>query len=59
MFHEYEKTYGMAFETAIDREFSGDVRTGLMAVVKCAKNRAGYFAERIHESVAGYVIVMK
>jgi len=53
MFHEYERLTGRSFEKAVEREFSGDVETGMLAVVKSAKNRAAYFAERIHESVAG------
>jgi annexin A7/11 len=53
MFHQYEQLTGHSFEKAILREFSGDVETGMLAVVKSAKSRAAYFAERIHESVAG------
>lgn len=53
MLHEYEKITGHSFEKAIQKEFSGDVETGLLAVVKSARNRAAYFAERLHDSLAG------
>jgi annexin A7/11 len=53
MLHEYERISGRSFEKAIQGEFSGDVEAGFLALVKSARNRAAYFAERIHESVAG------
>lgn len=53
VFHEYERISGHGFERAIQSEFSGDVQTGMMAIVKCSKNRADYFAMRLHESMAG------
>jgi annexin A7/11 len=53
VFHEYERLTGYAFERAVQREFSGDVETGMLAIVKCAKNRAQYYAERLHQSLAG------
>jgi len=53
MFHEYERLTGHGFERAIKTEFSGDVERGMLAIVKCAKNRAAYFAERLHNSIAG------
>jgi len=53
MFEAYERLYSHPFEKAIDKEFSGDVKRGMLAVVKAARNRAAYFAERIHNSVAG------
>jgi annexin A7/11 len=53
MFEEYEKKTGHPFEKAIQKEFSGDIQKGMLAVVKVARNRAAYFAERIHDSVAG------
>jgi annexin A7/11 len=52
-FHEYEKIAGHSLEKAIQGEFSGDIEKGMLAIVKCAKNRAQYFAERLHDSVAG------
>jgi len=53
VFHEYERLTGHGFERAIQREFSGDVETGFLAIVKSAKSRAGYFASRLHDSLAG------
>jgi len=32
MFHQYESLSGHSFEKAIEREFSGDVETGMLAV---------------------------
>jgi hypothetical protein len=34
MFHEYERLTGRSFEKAVEREFSGDVETGMLAVGK-------------------------
>ncbi|CAL8079559.1 unnamed protein product [Orchesella dallaii] len=51
--HEYERLSGHSLEKAIQSEFSGDIETGLLAVVKSARNRAAYFAERLHDSLAG------
>jgi len=53
VFFEYERTYGRSFEKVIENEFSGDIESGLKAVVACAKSRAAYFATRLHESFAG------
>jgi len=53
MLHEYERITGHSFDKAIQSEFSGDVETGLLALVKSARNRAAYFAERLHDSLAG------
>lgn len=34
VFHEYERLTGHGFERAIQREFSGDVETGFLAIGK-------------------------
>lgn len=34
LFHEYERLTGHAFEKAIEREFSGDVESAMLAVGK-------------------------
>lgn len=34
MLHEYERITGHSFEKAIQKEFSGDIETGLLAVGK-------------------------
>ncbi|XP_041124819.1 annexin A7-like isoform X1 [Polyodon spathula] len=40
-------------ESAIDKEFSGSVESGLKAIVKCAQNRPAYFAERLFKAMKG------
>nr|CAD7438709.1 unnamed protein product [Timema bartmani] len=52
-FLEYEQVAGHDIETAIKREFSGSVEKGLLAIVKCVKSKVGFFAERLHDSMAG------
>jgi len=43
------------FETvSLMNSVLGDIESGLKAVVACAKNRAAYFASRLHESFAGF-----
>ncbi|CAL8132762.1 unnamed protein product [Orchesella dallaii] len=46
-------SHGNTLEKAIKSEFSGDITAGLLAIVKVARNKAAYFAERLHDSVAG------
>lgn len=53
VFAEYEALTGHDIETAIKREFSGSVEKGLLAVVKCVSSKVGFFAERLHASMAG------
>jgi len=53
IFGEYQKLAKHDIEEAIHKEFSGDIEAGLSAVVKCVKNRPAYFAERLHDSMAG------
>lgn len=52
-FEEYRKQTGKTIERAIQNEFSGDIESGLLANVKVAKNKQGYFAERLYKSMAG------
>ncbi|XP_017878648.1 annexin B9-like isoform X1 [Ceratina calcarata] len=54
IFNEYEGITGHSIETAIDNEFSGDIKKGLLAIVKCVKNRAGFFAEQLYKSMKGF-----
>uniref|UniRef100_W5N0P7 Annexin n=1 Tax=Lepisosteus oculatus TaxID=7918 RepID=W5N0P7_LEPOC len=39
--------------TAIKKEFSGYVESGLVAIVQCAQNRPAFFAERLYKSMKG------
>ncbi|CAH0546391.1 unnamed protein product [Brassicogethes aeneus] len=52
-FSEYERLSGKDIESAIKKEFSGTIQKGLLGIVKCVKSKVGYFAERLHESMAG------
>ncbi|KAJ8406756.1 hypothetical protein AAFF_G00296720 [Aldrovandia affinis] len=53
VFHEYQQMSGRDIEKSICREMSGDVETGMVAVVKCIKNTPVYFAERLHKAMQG------
>ncbi|KAL0272395.1 UNVERIFIED_CONTAM: hypothetical protein PYX00_005378 [Menopon gallinae] len=53
IFIEYENLTGHPFEKAIKNEFSGDIKDGLLAIVKCVKNKAEFFAECLYKSMAG------
>ncbi|KAG7198770.1 hypothetical protein KM043_001755 [Ampulex compressa] len=53
IFLEYSNITGHSIEDAIENEFSGDIKKGLLAIVKCVKNRAGFFAEQLYKSMKG------
>lgn len=40
-------------EKAIESEFSGDVRTGLLTIVQCVRSKSDYFAKTLHKSMKG------
>lgn len=50
---EYTTLSSKDFETVLQSEFSGDLLTGFLAVVKVARNAPAYFAERLHKSMKG------
>ncbi|XP_002734698.1 annexin B9-like [Saccoglossus kowalevskii] len=52
-FKEYVKICQRDIINSIDREFSGDVRSGMRAIAMCVKSRPVYFAERLHRSMHG------
>ncbi|EZA62530.1 Annexin-B11 [Ooceraea biroi] len=53
IFQEYHNITGHDIENAIENEFSGDIKKGLLAIVKCVKNRAAFFAEQLYKSMKG------
>lgn len=53
VFHEYQQMCGRDIEKSVCREMSGSVEDGMVAVVKCMKNPAAFFAERLHKAMAG------
>ncbi|XP_012267115.1 annexin B9-like isoform X2 [Athalia rosae] len=53
IFAEYEGIAGHPIEQAIKQEFSGDIEKGLLAIVKCVKNRPAFFAEQLYKSMKG------
>ncbi|XP_038148998.1 annexin A4-like isoform X2 [Cyprinodon tularosa] len=53
VFHEYQKMCGRDIESSISREMSGDLESGMLALVKCIKNTPGYFAWRLYKSMKG------
>ncbi|XP_029926834.1 annexin A11a isoform X1 [Myripristis murdjan] len=53
VFHEYQQMCGRDIEKSIGREMSGDLESGMLAVVKCIKNTPAYFAERLYKAMKG------
>ncbi|XP_012267116.2 annexin B9-like isoform X1 [Athalia rosae] len=53
IFAEYETMTGHDIEKAVENEFSGDIKKGLLAIIKSIKNRAGFFAEQLYKSMKG------
>nr|XP_061793968.1 annexin A11-like isoform X4 [Nerophis lumbriciformis] len=53
VFMEYQKMCGRDIEKSISREMSGDLESGMLAVVKCIKNIPAYFAERLYKAMKG------
>ncbi|KAE9554529.1 hypothetical protein FO519_002233 [Halicephalobus sp. NKZ332] len=54
IFDEYQKITGHGIEKAIENEFSGDIKDGLLAIVKSIRYRPAYFAELLHKSMKGF-----
>jgi annexin A7/11 len=52
-FDEYIKISQRDIVNSIEREMSGDLKAGFLAVVKCARNRPQYFAEQLYKSMKG------
>ncbi|XP_046680601.1 annexin B9-like isoform X1 [Homalodisca vitripennis] len=53
IFMEYQRLAGHGIEKAIKSEFSGDIESGLLAIIKSVKDKAAFFAEQLHDSMAG------
>uniref|UniRef100_A0A3Q4BG69 Annexin n=1 Tax=Mola mola TaxID=94237 RepID=A0A3Q4BG69_MOLML len=53
VFQEYQRMCGRDIEKSICREMSGNLESGMVAVVKCIKNSPAYFAERLHKAMQG------
>lgn len=53
VFDEYQKLTNHGIEKAIDREMSGDLKKGMLALVKCCRNTPEFFAEKLYHSMKG------
>ncbi|RZF34485.1 hypothetical protein LSTR_LSTR011727 [Laodelphax striatellus] len=54
IFMEYQRLTGHDFTKAIENEFSGDIKDGLLAIVKTVRDRHAYFAEQLYNSMKGF-----
>jgi len=52
-FAEYQKLSKRTMEQVIRSEFSGNVQSGLLAIVKVAESAPAYFAEKLYKSMKG------
>ncbi|GFU80313.1 annexin A7 [Trichonephila clavipes] len=52
-FYEYQKLAGHTVAEAIDKEMSGDLKQGFLAIAKCVENRPFYFAEKLYKAMKG------
>ncbi|XKL63636.1 hypothetical protein PGB90_006000 [Kerria lacca] len=52
VFMEYQRISGKTLEQAIKSEFSGDIETGLLAIVRSVEDKSAFFADRIRVAVA-------
>ncbi|VDK32573.1 unnamed protein product [Gongylonema pulchrum] len=53
VFQEYQKITNHTIEQAIEAEFSGDIKDGLLALVACIQNKPAYFATLLYNSMVG------
>ncbi|KAH0624323.1 hypothetical protein JD844_031685 [Phrynosoma platyrhinos] len=53
VFSEYQRMCNRDIEKSISREMSGDLESGMLAVVKCIKNTQAFFAERLYKAMKG------
>lgn len=50
---EYQSLTGKSLQSAIEEEFSGDIKNGLLAILQCSTDRTGYFVDRLHKAMKG------
>lgn len=53
IFEEYAIISGYDIVRSIEREFSGDIKRGLIAVCECSRDRVEYFCDRLYKSMKG------
>lgn len=53
VFRAYSEISKKDIEDAIKSEFSGDIMQGLLAVVRCIKDKPAYFAKRLQKAMKG------
>ncbi|XP_046557372.1 annexin A7-like isoform X2 [Haliotis rubra] len=53
VFVEYEKIAGCDILESIASEMSGNLESGLKALVRAARNRPEYFADKLHKALSG------
>ncbi|XP_061490916.1 annexin A11 [Rhineura floridana] len=53
VFSEYQRMCNRDIEKSIKGEMSGDLESGMLAVVKCMKNTPAFFAERLYKAMKG------
>lgn len=53
IFQKYEESSGKSIEEVVKSEFSGDLESGYLAVVRCATNKTEYFAKRLKQAMKG------
>ena len=53
VFDAYQKMAGKDIESSVKSEMSGNLEIGMLAIVRCVKNRPAYFAQKLYHSMKG------
>ncbi|BFZ03025.1 hypothetical protein BsWGS_06064 [Bradybaena similaris] len=53
VFDEYGRVSNHDIEQAIKSEMSGDLSTGMLSIVRMIRNKHGYYADRLYQSMKG------
>lgn len=53
IFQQYKQFSSRTVEQAIISEMSGDLKNGMLAIVKCAQDKPRFFAEKLYHSMKG------